>query len=226
MGSDTKAGQTNYDDLYADILLWLSKGWIDYVTPQLYWERGHKLADYDVLLKWWNENGYGKHIYIGHGIYRGGSNDAWKNKNQIPEQIQELRKYATTQGSVYFSSKTFEKNLNGWNDSLRNNYYRHPSLVPPMPWINNDTPDQPSVIQKSNTVTITYNGHLKIRGFGIFSVPLGKEVKFINSQLLQIIVTNKEASINLSNVPDVNGNKLYIATIDVNNNVSALKELK
>ena len=44
MGSDTKAGQTNYDDLYADILLWLSKGWIDYVTPQLYWERGFKLA--------------------------------------------------------------------------------------------------------------------------------------------------------------------------------------
>lgn len=226
MGSDTKAGVTNYDDLYADILLWLSKGWIDYVTPQLYWERGHKLADYDVLLKWWNENGYGKHIYIGHGIYRGGSNDAWKNKNQIPEQIQALRKYPTTQGSVYFSSKTFEKNLNGWNDSLRNNYYRHPALVPPMPWINNDTPDQPSIIQKSNNVTISYNGHLKIKGFGIFSVPVGKDVKFINSQLLQIIVTDREATINLNNVPDVNGNKLYIATVDVNNNVSALKVLK
>ena len=37
-GSATKAGQTNYDDLYADILLWLEKGWIDYVVPQLYWE--------------------------------------------------------------------------------------------------------------------------------------------------------------------------------------------
>ena len=116
--------------------------------------------------------------------------------------------------------------MNGWNDSLRTNYYRHPALVPPMPWLNNDAPDQPSIIQKSNNATITYNGHLKIKGFGIFSVPLGKEVKFINSQLLQIIVTNKEANINLNNVPDVNGNKLYIATIDINNNVSALKELK
>jgi hypothetical protein len=55
---------------------------------------------------------------------------------------------------------------------------------------------------------------------------VGKEVKFINSQLLQIIVSNKEATIDLKNVPDVNGNKLYIATIDINNNVSALKELK
>jgi uncharacterized lipoprotein YddW (UPF0748 family) len=32
MGSETKAGQTNYDDLYADILLWMNKGWIDYVV--------------------------------------------------------------------------------------------------------------------------------------------------------------------------------------------------
>ena len=35
MRSDSKAGQTNYDDLYADILLWLQQGWVDYVAPQL-----------------------------------------------------------------------------------------------------------------------------------------------------------------------------------------------
>ena len=39
-GSDTQAGVQNYDDLYADILLWTEKGWIDYVTPQLYWKIG------------------------------------------------------------------------------------------------------------------------------------------------------------------------------------------
>ena len=50
-GSDTKAGQTCYDDLYADILLWLKEGWIDYVAPQLYWEIGHKLCDYATLLE-------------------------------------------------------------------------------------------------------------------------------------------------------------------------------
>jgi uncharacterized lipoprotein YddW (UPF0748 family) len=32
-GSNTQAGQTNYDDLYADIVLWLKKGWIDYAAP-------------------------------------------------------------------------------------------------------------------------------------------------------------------------------------------------
>jgi len=95
-----------------------------------------------------------------------------------------------------------------------------------MPWLNNDAPDQPAISQNANSTTIVYNGHLKIRGFGIFSVPSGKEVKFINSQLLQLIVTDKEATIDLNKVPDVNGSKLFIATIDVNNNVSALKALK
>jgi uncharacterized lipoprotein YddW (UPF0748 family) len=54
LGSETKAGQTNYDDLYADVLLWLKNGWIDYVAPQIYWEIGHKAAPYEVLVDWWS----------------------------------------------------------------------------------------------------------------------------------------------------------------------------
>ena len=37
LGSDTKAGQTTYEDLYADPLLWMKMGWIDYLVPQVYW---------------------------------------------------------------------------------------------------------------------------------------------------------------------------------------------
>ncbi|MCK4992803.1 MAG: family 10 glycosylhydrolase, partial [Bacteroidales bacterium] len=36
-GSETTAGTSNYDGLYADVLLWQQKGWIDYLMPQLYW---------------------------------------------------------------------------------------------------------------------------------------------------------------------------------------------
>ncbi len=69
-GSDTKAGQTCYDDLYANILLWLKEGWIDYVAPQLYWEINSRSCDYATLLDWWSANSYGKQLYIGHGVYR------------------------------------------------------------------------------------------------------------------------------------------------------------
>jgi uncharacterized lipoprotein YddW (UPF0748 family) len=134
-GSNTNGAQTNYDDLYADILLWLKKDWIDYVAPQLYWEFGHKIAPYEVLLKWWSTHTYGKHCYIGMGIYRANTNAAWRNVNQLPRQIEAMRNTPNMKGMIFFSSKTFEKNPNGWNDSLRLNYFKDPVSVPAMDWL-------------------------------------------------------------------------------------------
>jgi uncharacterized lipoprotein YddW (UPF0748 family) len=134
-GSDSKAGQTNYDDLYADILLWLKEKWVDYVAPQLYLEIGHDKIDYAKMLEWWSKNSYGRNLYIGLGIYRSGSNAAWRNPNELPNQIKLLRKYSNVQGSIYFSSKSFNNNPNGWSDSLRNNYYKEPAKLPVMGWL-------------------------------------------------------------------------------------------
>ncbi len=126
-GSNTKAGQTNYDDLYADILLWLKNGWIDYVAPQIYWEFEQKNAPYKTLLDWWSTHTYGKNCYIGLGIYKAGSNVYWRDKTQLPRQIEALRNTPNIQGMIFFSSKSFEKNPNGWSDSLRLNYFAVPA---------------------------------------------------------------------------------------------------
>lgn len=136
-GSDSKAGITNFDDLYADILLWMRKGWIDYVTPQLYREIYDPLVPYEKMVDWWAAHGFGRHIYIGHGIYRALENNSagWKLKTQLPDQIKKNRSTPGIDGSAYFSSNVFKKNPNGWNDSLRNNYYRVPAKVPVMPWL-------------------------------------------------------------------------------------------
>jgi uncharacterized lipoprotein YddW (UPF0748 family) len=135
-GSDTQSGVSNYDDLYANILLWLQRGWIDYVAPQLYLEIGNDKIAYEKILDWWSKHSYGRHIYIGHGIYRANErNKAWKNPDELPNQIKLLRTYPNVQGSIYFSSTTFNNNPNGWNDSLQNNYYRSPALIPKMGWL-------------------------------------------------------------------------------------------
>ena len=226
-GSDTKAGQTNYDDLYADILLWLQKGWIDYVVPQLYWEKGHKLADYDVLLPWWNEHSYGRQLYIGLAIYRGGSNPAWKNPEELPKQLKALRSFSTTQGAVYFSSKSFEKNPNGWSDSLRNNYYHYPALVPAMSWISTAVPIQPLVEKKGNMLfKLVYKGDRQIKAFGILVLPADKEENFNNTQLVQVIVADKLTQVDLSKIADISGKRVFAVTVDLDNNVSRLTELK
>ena len=47
-GSET-AGLQNYDELYADVMLWVNNGWIDYCVPQIYWQIGHPTADYQTV---------------------------------------------------------------------------------------------------------------------------------------------------------------------------------
>ena len=158
-GSNTTAGQTNYDDLYADILLWLKMKWIDYVVPQLYWELNHKVVAFQTLIDWWANHAYDRQMYIGQGIYRAleARSYAWKSRNELPNQIKLLREYPQVQGSVFFSSATFASNPNGWSDSLRNNYYKYPAIVPPMPWIDSVKPSRPELVFDSSKVAIYGN---------------------------------------------------------------------
>jgi uncharacterized lipoprotein YddW (UPF0748 family) len=162
-GSNTKAGQTNYDDLYADILLWLKLKWIDYVAPQLYWEFGREKVAFEILIDWWAKHAYGRQLYIGHGIYRTmeSRSYAWKNKNELPNQIKRLREYPQVQGSIFFSSSTFNSNPNGWSDSLRNNYYKYPAIIPPMVWIDSIKPAPPEILYDSSKANI-YNDSIEI----------------------------------------------------------------
>jgi len=146
-GSDTQAWQTNYDDLFANVLLWLKNGWIDYVAPQLYQEIGHRKIAYEKLVSWWSDHSYGRHVYIGHAIYRSMERSGpWKNPKELPNQIKLIRENENVQGSIYFSSNCFDRNPNGWNDSLRNNYYKAPALIPPMEWLAGKKTNRPASV--------------------------------------------------------------------------------
>lgn len=129
-GSDTRAGQTCYDDLYADVLKWMREGWVDYMLPQLYWSIGNKAAPYDVLVKWWNENSYGVPIIIGHGVYKINvdRDTLWKKPDQVGSQIRLNRQMHNIKGSAYFSSKSFKPNPLGISDSLKNSLYKYKAL--------------------------------------------------------------------------------------------------
>ena len=132
MGSKTTAGQTNYDDLYADVLLWLKNGWIDYVVPQLYWEIGKKAADYRELAKWWSKYNYDKNLYIGLSScnLNTAKPKAWSVPNELCRQLTLNDSIDNIQGEVYFSCKTLLENRQGLCDSIRNKYYSAPALLP------------------------------------------------------------------------------------------------
>lgn len=131
-GSRTLAGQTNYDDLYADVRLWLREGWIDYVVPQLYWEIGKAVADYNVLARWWVDNSFGHNLYIGIsssniGVVRA---HAWHRPNELCRQMRINARYPDISGEAFFSCKTLLRNPQGLCDSLAQTFYRYPAIQP------------------------------------------------------------------------------------------------
>lgn len=147
LGSPTKATLACYDNVYADVRLWLAKGWIDYVSPQIYFNIGHKLVDYEKTALWWANNCFGKHLYIGQAPYRLDKLDSVWTKSEIPKQIVMNRQNPNILGSIYFSSKSLTKNYGNLQDSLRKKFYRYPALVPKMAWKDNISPNQPQNLE-------------------------------------------------------------------------------
>jgi uncharacterized lipoprotein YddW (UPF0748 family) len=235
-GSATHAGQTNYDDLYADILLWLKNGWIDYVAPQIYWEFGLPAAPYEVLIDWWSKHTYGKQCYIGLGLYKAGINAVWRDKTLMPRELQATRQYPQIQGAIYFSAKSFVKNPNGFCDSLQKNYYKYPALIPPMPWIDSTKPAKPVVVKVSSTTlsnAFLYDikqrdASKQVKAFVVYrfdnsDTALNKD----NAINIYKIIPSTAQSATLS-IPDFDlKNKIIaISSIDINNNESELTILR
>jgi uncharacterized lipoprotein YddW (UPF0748 family) len=122
-GSET-TGLQNYDDLYADIKLWVEKSWIDYTLPQLYWETGHKAADYTTLLNWWNANNYGQPLYIGQDLKRS------IDKDELWGKIRLSRSMTFVGGNCYWYGYQILDNFEGVADTMKSELHRTKALIP------------------------------------------------------------------------------------------------
>ncbi|MDR1561906.1 MAG: family 10 glycosylhydrolase [Dysgonamonadaceae bacterium] len=131
-GSETN-GLQNYDDLYADVILWAQKGWIDYLVPQIYWEIGYKPADYETLVKWWSKHVKNAELYIGQDIARTVKKPDPQNPaiNQLPRKMALERNLHEIGGHCWWPGYEILNNMAGVADSLKNNCQRYPSLIPP-----------------------------------------------------------------------------------------------
>ncbi|MFT5375318.1 MAG: uncharacterized lipoprotein YddW (UPF0748 family) [Candidatus Latescibacterota bacterium] len=137
-------GLDQYDVLYADARLWLEKGWLDYLSPQLYWPIHQVPQSYPVLLAWWvQENKKGRHIWP--GLYASGIDDE-RGSDEIVNQVMVARALTPkAPGHVHFSMKALQKNYGGLADSLAKRPYAQQALVPTSPWLDDRPPKPPSL---------------------------------------------------------------------------------
>ena len=133
-GSRTN-GLQNYDDLYADVMMWVNNEWIDYCVPQLYWEIGHKAADYDELIHWWNNHCSKVPLYIGEDVERTVKHPDPRNtqRHQLSAKMALHQQLPNVKGTVLWYAKAAVDNVGNYGMSLRNNYWRYPALQPQTP---------------------------------------------------------------------------------------------
>ena len=199
-GSNTTAGTTNYDQLYADVIKWQENGWIDYLLPQLYWQIGHPTVDFEMLANWWKNHTYNRAMYIGHGVYKidsASTTKEWAMLGELPKQIELLRTIPEIQGSAFYSSKHFKRYLMGFQDSLMLNLNKNPAIIPSMKWIDN-TPPQPVIkFRKSGKkvkwkVVETTNEMDKPNQFVMYINEQGTKFEAENSEFIYKMTNNKE----------------------------------
>ncbi len=203
-GSASRAGVSNYDDLYADILKWQKEGWIDYVTPQLYWHIGMKAADFSILAQWWSENTYGCPVYIGHSLYRMDAESAieqWRTSDEISRQLDIIRATPNIGGSMYFSAKSLRSNPLQLRERLLSYHYKFPALPPINPrvaQITTEPPVNPIMEVDATQLKLHWEGNESHKAFVVYKFRLGRPESIENAENIMAVTGNSSVTIEIS----------------------------
>jgi hypothetical protein len=100
-------GFSQYDELYADVELWMQRGWMDFLVPQLYWPIAQKAQAFPVLLDYWAAQNTAK-LQVYAGLYTSrvtGGTNTWQPK-EIADQVRIVRERSGMVASTPVGSAT------------------------------------------------------------------------------------------------------------------------
>ena len=214
-GSDTRSyGYTNYDHLHADILLWMEKGWVDYILPQLYFNIGYENADFNVLAKWWRDNSAGVPVYGGLGTYRleeKAKIPAWRSAEEIRKQAEIIRGMNVYQGVCYFNAKNMKDNKLGINSVLKS-LYKNPALVPSLRGFDTTAPVAPvNARMTKNGDILNFRWTKENYYYAIYKFKKGEAVDFTRGDAIVALTGEDHFSMQAA---ERSGYKFYITALD------------
>lgn len=194
------SGQDCYEQLACNPIEWIKNGYIDYVSPQLYWPTAtspndyRRAQDYHILYNWWSDicTQFSKELpgdqvvqfYPSHSADRVYGSHQW-GANEMRTQVGYNQKKLTHgySGSVFFSTRFYLnlKNAKGEYvcgtldstlcEQLHASHYQHKALVPPMAWKSTETLAAPNTLRISGN-TLTWQ-HANAERFTVYIYPKG-----------------------------------------------------
>jgi uncharacterized lipoprotein YddW (UPF0748 family) len=131
-----------YSSVFQDSRGWISRGWHDYLSPQMYWNLGVTRGDPDfaALSTEWARHGGGRHVYAGIAAYK---EDV---RRELPLQIDAARA-AGLQGQAFFRLQHV------LDPAALGGRYRTPAVIPSMPWKDSIPPLPPPHLAVTEVAT-------------------------------------------------------------------------
>ena len=127
-----------------DAQRWLQQGLMDQLYPMMYFQ-GNNFYPFAID---WQEHSYGRTIVSGLGIYMLHPHEGKWQMGEVQRQLNVTRQVGL--GHCYFRAKFLLDNVKGVYDYVRD-YDRHPALIPPMTWAQQQVPDAPTTLQVTRT---------------------------------------------------------------------------
>ena len=141
---------TQYSSLYSDPLSWMSKGIVDYMSPQIYWHNDHSMASFGKISNWWYSlaKHFGKvHCSVSVNIYdlaqAMGYQEDLKNTQAHWEEhvynVKQSRQFAADNGvkafgSNFYSIQYFCGEYEEHGDYVAKECFPTKALVPEIDW--------------------------------------------------------------------------------------------
>lgn len=160
---NVEAGISAYEDLACDARKWLAKGWVDYLSPQLYW-RCEGPQSFPALMRWWSSINPRRPVWPGIASVRIDSKeDPGRKASEIGRQIAYSRQLACqSSGQLFWSWKSLGTNRGGIQKEL-GRFYGTLALPPAMPWCGSNRPPSPlvQVQETGNGCVVTWQGQAR-----------------------------------------------------------------
>jgi len=133
-GSDT-LGFEAYREIYCDALAWVRGGYVDYISPQIYWQIGKSGTPFDTVADWWNKNldGTGVELWISHGVYRYDESDWGESAGEMASQVEYSRELMAYRGSVFYGYDKLRDDVFGVTSELNDAYKYEIIYCDPVP---------------------------------------------------------------------------------------------
>ncbi|HOM65115.1 MAG TPA: DUF4623 domain-containing protein [Ignavibacteriales bacterium] len=138
-------GMDAYSTIYCDALAWLNGGYVDYLSPQLYWKIGGS-QDYITLSNWWADQCYAKNrLFV-----PSKSLNVSYTTSELPIQILHDRSNSKISGTIFYRAGQMVNNDLNLKIQLTDTFYKDKALSFALSWLNNTQPNPPSGLTLTN----------------------------------------------------------------------------